>query len=184
MSCVNNILESFLSSELLPTLMQNIGLALVTILISVVLFIFSLEKETLFKWDKIIILDQVIHAKRLIISIGFIFSPLFFWDFNSYILKSILFLAFLGGVVYLIKILFNSYRWIKTVEIKGIHDSNNYRNILRNKYLEEVSNLSEKEKVWSLTWRDPIENVQDERNIIKKYIVNIDALEAISKPQF
>jgi hypothetical protein len=87
-----------------------------------------------------------------------------------------LFILFLGGVGILINILFNSYHWIRTVEIKGQHDSNNFRNFLRNKYLEEVTNLSEKEKVWSLTWRNNIPNVLDERNFLKKFIINIDAL--------
>ena len=176
MNLLSHILRSFLNSELLPTLMQNVGLAFVTILIPVVLFIFSMEKEALFEWDKIVILDKVIEAKYLLISVGLIFVPLFIWDYGSDILKFILFLMFLCGVFYLTHILFNSYRWIKTVEIRGQHDSNNFRNILRNKYLEEVTNLEEKEKVWSLTWRKDIENPLDERNLIKKFMVNIDAL--------
>jgi hypothetical protein len=176
MNLVNYFLIKFLSAELLPTLMQNIGIAFIAILIPLVLFIFSMEEEYLFEWDKIVILDKVINAKHLIISFGLIFFPLFFWNYDSYILKFILFLIFLFGVSYMISILFNSYRWIKTVEIKGQHDSNSFRNILRNKYLEEVTNLSEKEKVWSLTWRKDIPNILDERNFIKKFIINIDTL--------
>jgi len=174
----------FLSSELLPTLMQNIGLALVTMLIPLVLFIFSMEKKYLFEWDKIVILDKVLKAKKLIISIGFIFFPIFIWSYDSYLLKFVLFIFFFIGVVFIIEILFNSYRWIKTIEIEGSHDSNNYRNMLRNKYLEDVSNLSEKEKVWSLTWREEIKNTIDEINLIKKFIINIDALFASNSIDF
>jgi len=135
-----------------------------------------MEKDTLFEWDKIVILDKVIKAKYLVISIALIFSPLFIWDYDSDILKFILYLLFLCGVSYLVHILVNSYHWIKTVEIEGQHDSSNFRNILRNKYLEEVTNLQEKEMVWSLTWRKDIENPLDERNLIKKFVVNIDAM--------
>jgi hypothetical protein len=174
MNSVNHFLIKFLSSELLPTLMQNIGIAFVTLLIPLVLFIF--EKEYLFEWDKIVILDKVINAKYLIISFGLIFFPLFMWNYDSYILKFILFIFFLCGVSILINILFNSYHWIKTIEIESHHDSNNFRSSLRNKYLKEVTNLSEKEKVWSLTWRNNIPNLLDERNFIKKFIINIDAL--------
>ncbi|MEW6408367.1 MAG: hypothetical protein AB1465_06810 [Patescibacteria group bacterium] len=165
-----------MDSEILPTLMQNVGLALLTILIPLVLFIFSLEKEALFEWDKIVILDKVIEAKNLFASIVLIFSPLFFWNYNSSFLKFILFLIFLGGVIYLIKILFNSYRWIKTVEIQGAHDPSNFRDSLRNKYLEEIDNLPEKEKIWILTWRKDISNTIYERSLIKKFTANIDAL--------
>lgn len=156
--------------------MQNVGLALLTILIPLVLFIFSLEKEALFEWDKIVILDKVIEAKNLLISIALIFLPLFFWDYNSLFLKFILFLIFTSGVIYLIKILFNSYHWIKAVEIKEAHDPTNFRDSLRNKYLEEINNLSEKEKVWILTWQKNISNTIYERNLIKKFIANIDVL--------
>lgn len=166
----------FLDSTILPTLMQNIGLALLTILIPLVLFIFSLEKEALFEWDKIVILDKVIEAKNLFFSIALIFLPLFFWDYDSPFLKFVLFLIFTGGIVYLIKILFNSYRWIKTVEIKEAHDPTNFRDFLRNKYLEEINNLPEKEKVWILTWRKDISNTIYERNLIKKFTANIDVL--------
>ena len=170
------ILWQFINSAILPILMQNVGLALVTILIPLVLFIFSLEKKTLFEWDKIVILDQVIEAKNLLASIVLIFLPLFFWDYNSSFLKFILFLIFLSGVFYLIKILFNSYRWIKTVEIQGVHDPSNFRDSLRNKYLEEMDNLPEKEKIWILTWREDISNTIYERNLIKKFTANIDIL--------
>ena len=71
------ILWQFINSAILPILMQNVGLALVTILIPLVLFIFSLEKKTLFEWDKIVILDKVIEAKNLLASIVLIFLPLF-----------------------------------------------------------------------------------------------------------
>jgi hypothetical protein len=154
--------------------MQNIGIAFVTLLIPLVLFIF--EKENMFEWDKIVILDKVINAKLLIISFGLIFFPLFLWNYDSYILKFVLFIFYLSGVTILINILFNSYRWIKTIEIKGHHDSDNFRNILRNTYLQEVTNLSEKEKVWSLTWRNDIPNLLEERNFIQKFIINIDTL--------
>ncbi len=166
----------FLTSDILPVAMQNVGIALLTILIPVVLFIFSLEKEALFEWDKIVILDKVIEAKNLLVSIALMFLPLFFWDYNSLFFKFVLFLIFTGGVVYLIKILFNSYRWIKTVEIKEAHDPTNFRDFLRNKYLEEINNLPEKEKVWILTWRKDISNTIYERNLIKKFTANIDVL--------
>jgi hypothetical protein len=87
MNLVNYFLIKFLSAELLPTLMQNIGIAFIAILIPLVLFIFSMEEEYLFEWDKIVILDKVINAKHLIISFGLIFFPLFFWNYDSYILE-------------------------------------------------------------------------------------------------
>ncbi len=165
-----------LSSEVLPMVMQGIGLALVTILIPVVLFIFSHEKESLFEWDKIVILDKVIEVKSLMISIGFIFFPLLFWGMNNYLIKIIAIILFITGLGYVVKILINSYKWIKTIEIPDERKRNNFRNKLRNDYLGEIKNLEEKERVWSLTWRKEIKSVLDERNLIKKFIINIDAL--------
>lgn len=166
----------FFSPEILPTLMQNIGLALLTILIPVTLFIFSLEKYGLFEFDKIVILDKVVRAKLLLVSIGMMFLPLFFWEYDFF--RSILFLIFIVGAVVIIKILFNSYRWIKDVEVKERHDTNSFRNRLRNKYLDEIKadNLLEKEKVWLLIWRRKDINVDEERNFTDKFVSNIDAL--------
>lgn len=173
---------NFPNSDLLPTVMQNIGLALLTILIPLVLFIFSMQEESLFEWDKIVILDKVVEAKKLLTSVALIFLPLLFWNTGGQPGNVLLFLLFIGGVSFLVKILINAYRWIKTVEIKGEHDSSSFRNALRNKYLAEVTNLVEKGKVWSLTWRKEISNNFDERNLVKKFILNIDAL--ISNEEF
>ena len=169
-------LWQFLNSPILPDLMQSVGLALLTILIPVVLFIFSFSSKReidLFEWDKVVILDKVIQAKKLLISVTFIFLPLFFW---SLLPKFILFPFFCIGVFNLVEILLNSYYWIKTVEIQGDHDLSNFRDNLRNRYLEETNNLSEKEKIWILTWRQSILNTAHERNLLKKFVENIDAL--------
>jgi hypothetical protein len=168
----------FLASDTLPGAMQNVGLALLTVLIPVVLFIFSLEKEALFEWDKIVILDKVIEAKNLLISLALIFLPLFFWGYNSPLFQLFLFFVFVGGVIYLVKILFNSYRWIKNDIVQRNHNSVNFRDFLRGKYHEEISNLTdaERETVWILTWRKEISNTVYERSLIKKFTENIDIL--------
>lgn len=156
--------------------MQGTGMALLTILISVILFIFSLEKETLFEWDKIVILDKVIEAKKSFFIVALIFLTSFFWIYDSFLIKLFLFLLFVSSVIFLIKILHNSYRWIKAVEIKESYDPVNFRDFLRNKYLDEIKNLPEKEKVWLLTWRRDISNIVYERNLFKKFTSNIDEL--------
>lgn len=166
---------SIFANHEIPTLMLNIGLALITILIPVVLFIFSIEKDSLFAWDKIVILDKVINAKGTLIAIGFIFVPLFFWSENGSIYTKILiFLSFLGGCIFIINVLIESYKWIKTLEKDEFEF--NFRTKLRNEYLEETTNPLEKEKVWSLTWNIAIPNILFERNLIQKFISSLDNL--------
>src|SRR5690606_30376968 len=133
-----------------------VALGFIAILIPIVLFIFSLEKNDLFEWDKVVILDKVIETKFLAVSLMAIFFPVFIWELSSNLLKLILFIFFLGGTGYLMKILTNTYRWIKTVETGYEHHTSNFRSVLRQRYLNENSNLSEKEKIWALTWRKEI----------------------------
>lgn len=159
----------------IKTIIQTIGIALITILIPVVLFIFSLEKENLFSWDKNVIIDKVIEAKVLLVANLLIFIPLFFWDSNNSSINLILFGLVITGVIIQIKILVNSYKWTNTVEMKGVHDPKNYRTMLRLKYLQD-SNENEKGKIWSITWQTEKINPYLERDLMQIFTSMIETL--------
>jgi len=161
----------FLNAETLPGLMQNVGLALLTIFIPLVIF---LLEETTFDWDRVVIIDKVIKVKNLFIAICFIFLPLFFWNFRF--VRIFLFLIFVLAVIYIVRILINSYKWLKTLESQNLYDLNNFRNVLRNEYLDSQKDWAEKEKIWAQTWRKQIDSNPEEINLIRKFISNINYL--------
>ncbi len=151
--------------------MQNLSIALLTIFIPLVFFLLDkIEVE----WDRIVIIDKVIQAKKLFLGICLIFAPLFLWSFPP--LRLLLFAIFVVGIWIIIKILLTSYRWLRTLDTANKFDQTNYRNILRNQYLAEPIDWSEKEKIWNETWRNPIDSNLEERNLEEKFLGNIQSL--------
>ena len=163
----------FLNAETLPGLMQNIGLALLTIFIPLVIFLLD-KKENTFDWDRVVILDRVIRAKNLFVAVCFIFLPVFFWNFKF--LRILLFIIFVAAVIYIVRILINSYKWLRTLESQNQYDPKNFRNVLRNEYLDSQKDWSEKEKIWGQTWRKTIDSNLEELNLVRKFISNINYL--------
>lgn len=160
-------------SSSLPPLIQNIGLAYLAILIPMVLFIFSFEKNGLFFWDKSVILSKVIQVKKSLLCTAYIlFFPLF-WEYYNLVFKSFLFTGFLIAIVQLYQSLKISYQWIAVTEVKGERDERNIRDKLRTEYLDELKDQYEIEKIWSLTWRKKIKNIIDEHYFIKKFHTHV-----------
>ena len=61
----------------LPTVMQNIGMALVTIFIPVAVFLFEKRKENTFEeLDRAVILDHLVDARNLLSKLALIFAPI------------------------------------------------------------------------------------------------------------
>jgi len=173
-----------LNSVLLPTIMMNIGLAFITMLIPIAIFFFSSSRQNLlFEWDKTIILDKVIKTKGLLWSMGAIFLPLLIWDlkfsnwdYSNLTIRIVSFSLFVVGFIYLVEILIRAYLWIKIIETPGESGGDNFRNKLRYEYLDSLNNWDEKEKIWSLTWREDNINIIDERNLLKKFLSNVNYL--------
>ncbi|KND50551.1 MAG: hypothetical protein AB198_01755 [Parcubacteria bacterium C7867-003] len=166
-------IERFLTTETLPDAMQSFGIALLTIFIPLVIFLLEDARNSL-GWDRIVILEKVIRAKRFLLAICLVFIPIFFWDFAN--LRIIFFIAFITGIWLIIRTLFYSYRWMRTLDGDNKTDLGNFRNILRNEYLTEKGDWNEKEKIWGMTWSEKIKSTVEERNLIKVFIKHFDSL--------
>src|SRR5687767_7057912 len=165
------------------SLLQNTGIALLTLLIPVAQFMLDKAKSIFFEWDKNVIIDKVVDAKKLMLSIAFIFIPVIFLHKDLYStenelicllihIKVILLLIFVFGIFLLVTILFNAYKWLKVLETGKISKQDNFRNICRNKYLNEIKNDQEKAEVWHSTWSKEKININDEAYFIEKFIAD------------
>jgi len=164
------------------TWMHNIGIAILTILISVAIFV--IQDKQRFAWDDLVILDKVIEARRLIVSLICIFIPVLFWDDNAGLNWTHVGISglFLCGVLYCAKILVNSYRWIRTIETEGLPGQKNYRAELRLKCLREIADSEEKKKIWFLTWGQEIKDLQEELTLLEIFLKELEQLQT-SKPK-
>lgn len=161
------------------TWMHNIGIAILTILISVAIFI--IQDENRLGWDKLVILDKVIEVKNLFVSLFFIFIPVLFWKSDGKIILTkiniIIFILFLIGLIYSIKILFNSYKWIRAIESEEFPARISYRTKLRFECLRAIKDYDEKRKIWALTWNREIKDLIDELDFLNEFLQNLQKVE-------
>jgi hypothetical protein len=167
------VFNKFLDAKLLPDAMQGFGIALLTIFIPLVIFLLE-EARGGVGWDRIVIIEKVIKAKKFLVAICLVFIPIFLWYLEGF--RSILFVAFAGGITLIIQTLLNSYRWMRTLDSDNVTDLDNFRNKLRNEYLTEKGDWDEKNKIWGMTWSKKIESIIEERNLIKVFIQHFDFL--------
>lgn len=159
------------------TWMHNIGIAILTILISVAIFIIQ-DKRRL-DWDDLVILDKVVEARRLSISLFCIFIPVLFWE-NDVVLgwrHVSIFILFLGGVAYSLKILLNSYKWIRTIELEDFPAKGSYRSRLRFECLREIKDFEEKKKIWALTWGREIKDLFEKLALLHMFLEELQQLQ-------
>jgi hypothetical protein len=150
----------------LPTVMQNIGLALLTIFIPVALFLFEKNDESNFKTlDKAVILDNLVDARNLLWKIALIFIPLLFWDIESCIVRTICIVLWIIGVILVTDTLRKSYNWIR-----------NGRFQYRFSYLKKVKTGNELEDLWRSVWEASGTNSQNEIEFFKIFSSLIDTL--------
>ncbi len=143
------------------TWMHNIGIAILTILISVAIFIIQDKKRK--DWDELVMIDRVINVKKFSSALMLIFVPILFWNINNMFswYNIIIFVLFCIGVIYCIVVLYNIYKWIKAIEIEGLNFYN-YRTKLRIEYLKNIKNSSEKKSIWNLIFKNNNKDMQEE----------------------
>src|SRR3989344_9198792 len=85
-----------LSTSTTPVLTHNIGLALISIFLTAIIFIYTAAKEGMQDWDRAVILEKVVNVKDFLIYLSFLFVPPFFWEYGKEFQIIILVLAILG----------------------------------------------------------------------------------------
>jgi hypothetical protein len=104
----------------LPSLFQNIGMALLSILIPLAIAILvdvyqkkRDKEEDFIVLDLNVILDCVFHMRRLIIFSLLIFLPFVFWEQSHGLLRLLEIVLSSIGICVLIRTILNVYSWTK-----------------------------------------------------------------------
>jgi len=176
---INKIFEEFINGitqwldekDNLPAYIQNIGLALLGILIPLavaILIEFYRKKrepeEEFSELDLHVILDHVFKLKHLILYTLMIFFPYLFWKISNESLRLFELIISVAGICCILKIIYNVYSWIKG-NVFGYRFS----------YLKNVKNPTDLEVVWRSVWETKNINPQNEREFFKIFSTTIDS---------
>lgn len=179
-------LNNFLGAEQydeLSNIIQNVTLALISILIPIAIVIlteafqkrdgikvtskaenepkseFPLEYA---KLDLHVILDCVFNVKSVIIAIIVIFTPLFFWKFEHLRLLEIFIVTI--GIYFLLRIIIDVCCWIRGDVFK-----------FRLRYLAKVKKPKDVQAVWDSVWASDMDRF-DEKRFFSIFSEKIDDL--------
>lgn len=145
-------------SENIPTVIQNTGLALLTILIPLAIAVLEdtnrkqKDKKSLGGLDLHVILDHIFQIPKLLIWTTTIFLPLLLWDISISlpILRLLLIFFSCIGICYISKTIRKGYLWVKG----RIWD-------FRFSYLDSLKEYKDFENVWRYVWQTEIINRED-----------------------
>jgi hypothetical protein len=142
---------------------QVIGMALLTIWISISIAIFSYKEKDFDNLDRNVVLDHVVRSKFTLFYLGLIFLPLIFWNTSSPCWRLIELISWGLGIYFMTTILINSYHWLKGKKFN-----------LRFDYLKKVDDLNDMEDSWRSVWETKDVNTQNERDFFKIFTAVID----------
>lgn len=145
------ILTSVGENSDLPAILIGIVVAYLTIFISVAIAIFS-KKKDFEALDRNVILDHVIKAKYLLLSLSITFLPLLFWNISLPCIRLLELICWIVGVAFILKSLISSYYWMKGKQFR-----------LRFSYLDKLHNREDMEEVWQSVWQAENINIQNEQ---------------------
>jgi hypothetical protein len=158
-----SFLLSILKNQDFPILAQNVGLALLTILIPIAIAIFTTPQE--FKeLDNHVILDHIIKARGLLVYCALIFLLPFFWSHSALRWRLPELVLWILGVVYLTKILIRSYFWVKGNKFPFRFD-----------FLSKLKSPHDTEESWSSVWQSSI-NSRNENEFFGIFSKRLDEL--------
>lgn len=156
----------------LPTIIQGIGIALLTILIPLAIAVLAdiyqkrrEEKREFTDLDLHVILDSVFNIRLIILSVFLIFLPNFFWDILTGLDRLIAINITFIGILLVIKIVTNIYYWIKG----NVFD-------FRFSYLRKLKSHNDLEIAWNSIWQAKNINIQNENEFFKIFSPTIDQL--------
>lgn len=157
----NDLITSIINGSIISEA-AVIAVPMLVVALIIPLVIFAIGKNDVYNFDKNVILNHVILYKCLILFILIISLTLFF--------KRILFLSallslFLMGFAFFI--LMNSYRWLRSYDIKN--NTLTFKQKKRIKYLKNIKEPIEVFEVWSII-------LSDEKLLEKNQIGFIDVL--------
>lgn len=160
---IESLIEKLEEANTLPVYMQNIGLALLAILVPLAIAILtevyrkkgSLEEEFA-ELDLHVILDDVFRIKLLIIYSLLMFIPYVIWDVSGGFMRLFEIIVSIIGTCLILKTIYDVYHWTK---------GNVFR--YRFSYLKKLKNPVDLEVVWRSVWKSKNINIQNEKEFFK-----------------
>jgi len=160
------------------SLFQNLGFALITILIPFGIAIFEILLSTRSKKNNIFpqldlktILGVVLDVKNSSAAFGLVFMGPLFLEFNYWMeIKTFFFISYLWGLLVLMLLIKNLYLWISSDDIKWK---------FRYRYLKELAktkNIEDQKIVWSEIWEKNYLNYKVEEELFFIFIDNTNSL--------
>jgi len=148
----------------ISTLIQNSGIALLTIYIPIGIYIFSGNNSVL---DKKIIVKHVVRGEIMFLGVVLIFLPLFFLTLDSSILiKIIIYILIFSGFVLLTWRLLSCYKWIIKDNKQDIR-----LEFISKKDLDKPTLFES----WKHVWNIEDLNIKEESDFFNKFIKVIDS---------
>lgn len=137
-------------SSNIPSLIQGVGLAFVSIFLTAAVFIYITDKEEMQDWDRVIILNKLVKTDHWLFYLAPLFLSPFFWGMGPYI-NIIIIVSSIFGACHLLSQLKNIKEWICDIETGGGNNIG-YRQKLREEFLSEETSVSKKIRIWASTW--------------------------------
>ena len=107
-------IQNVIASAHLPTVMQNIGLAVLAIFIPIAISLLEQSDDQDYRvLDKAVKQDHILGAKTFLWKVGLIFVPMLLWDIDSVFLKFLVFALWGTGVYLVLATLIKAYHWIR-----------------------------------------------------------------------
>jgi hypothetical protein len=144
-------------------ILSDIGIALITTLIPLSIFIFG-QKREFNDLDINVISDYIIQVRFFLLYLGLIFLPLLFWNISPPEIRFLGLTLWSIGVYFLTKILTKIYHWIKKDRFK-----------LRFDYLKNLNDLTYLQDVWYSVWQEKI-SINHERRFLEIFFSKINDL--------
>lgn len=171
LNLTSQFLGSFLGQESLLLGMRALSLGLITITISIAVFL--AENGEKFKFDRIVIIEKVIKPRSFLVWFLLLFMPLFFWNAANTSLKALLFLLYSIAVWRILALLHRSYNWVGEIKIKD--KSASYRHKKRNEFLGAMKYNRENRRIWEYIWKEDL-SLSEETDYLEKFIEKMNAL--------
>jgi hypothetical protein len=165
----NNVLQTSLDSNL-PLLLQNLGLALLSVLIPLAIVILTefyqkkgQEDRSFADVDLRVILDTVFQVKGIIVYSLIVFLPFIFWN-NSYgFLRLTETILSIVGILLIIRVILRVYKWLK-----------GNVNVFRYEYLKKLDDPLDLRIAWRSVWQSKDIGVQSEIELFRIFSSKID----------
>jgi len=178
---IKETMFNLMISDNIPNVIQNLGIALLTILIPLAIAVLEDvnkkrrdQKNLLGGLDLYVILDEVFKIKRILFWISLLFVPLFFWSIASPQIRLLLITPLsIIGAISLGKTVLAGYQWVKG----RIWD-------FRFSYLKSFRDYKDIENVWRSVWQTEtinredadLPNPNDEQKFFEVFVSQIENL--------